>query len=96
MVYFIRTSPSTPASSTKKSLELSISGPGPMSDPMSGPEGPRTKDQRPGPRLNTKFGLSPPPPTSKLFLRVFKGVLEGDLEENLKGNLKESWRGTWR
>ena len=35
----------------------------------SGPEGPRTKVQRPGPGLYTKFGLSPPthPLTSKLF-----------------------------
>ena len=27
---------------------------------MSGPKGPRTKDQRPGPGLHTKFGLPPP------------------------------------
>ena len=40
---------------------LSSSGPG----PRSGPDGPETKDQRPGPGLNIKFGLSPP--TTKLF-----------------------------
>ena len=29
------------------------------SGPRSGPKGPRTKDQRPGPGLNIKFGLPP-------------------------------------
>ena len=39
------------------------------SGPRSGPKGPRTKGQRSGPGLYTKFGLSPPThlPTSKLF-----------------------------
>ena len=48
----------------KINVKLSSSGPGP--GPRSGPKGPRTKDQRPGPGLYTKFGLpltthSPPP-----------------------------------
>ena len=39
------------------------------SGPRSGPKGPRTKDQRPGPGLYTKFGLPPTTTTtSKLFL----------------------------
>mgnify|MGYP001404103767 CR=1 FL=1 len=43
-----------------------------MSGPRSGPKGPRSKDQRPGPGLYTKFGL---PLSTKLFLGLKSGRL---------------------
>ena len=64
---------------------------------MSGPKGPRTKDQRPGPGLHTKFGL--PPCSFRMtfrmtiktwdFRRVFKEDLEGDFEGYFKGSSRD-------
>ena len=76
---------------------MSSAGPGLRSGPgqvqkvrsRTGPEGPRTKDQRPGPGLYTKFGLPPPPP-SQLFDDTQDEILNRGFETSNRTSERES------
>ena len=78
---------------------LSSSGQG----PRSGPKGPRTKDQSPGPGLTLNLVCHPPPMTwdfRGIFKEDFEGDLEGDLEvdleRDLEGRLEGDSKGDFR